>query len=66
MEYFREHEKLDAAVDGRMTILPRTALPGESTSIQSIRSALHMGQDSPAVPLRMLFCRLQFLCGPTP
>ena len=25
-----------------------------------------MGQDSPAVPLRMLFCRLQILCGPTP
>ena len=22
MEYFREHEMLDAAVDGRMTILP--------------------------------------------
>ena len=25
MEYFREHEMLDAAVDGRMTILPPTA-----------------------------------------
>lgn len=25
-----------------------------------------MGQDSPAVPLRMLFCRLQFLCEPAP
>ena len=24
MEYFREHEVVDAAVDGRMTILPST------------------------------------------
>lgn len=28
MEYFREHEMLDAAVDGRMTILPSTAQTG--------------------------------------
>ena len=28
MEYFREHEMLDAAVDGRMTILPSTAQIG--------------------------------------
>ena len=28
MEYFREHEMLDAAVDGRMTILPPTAREG--------------------------------------
>ena len=41
-------------------------MTGESTSIKSIRSALHMGQDSPAVPLRMHFCRLQFLCEPAP
>ena len=28
MEYFREHEMVDAAVDGRMTILPSTAQTG--------------------------------------
>ena len=28
MEYFREHEKLDATVDGKMTILPSTAQTG--------------------------------------
>ena len=28
MEYFREHEMLDAVVDGRMTILPSTAQTG--------------------------------------
>ena len=28
MEYFREHEMLDAAVDGRMTILPPAAPAG--------------------------------------
>ena len=28
MEYFREHEMLDAVVDGRMTILPPTAREG--------------------------------------
>ena len=29
MEYFREHEMLDAVVDGRMTILPPTAREGD-------------------------------------
>ena len=29
MEYFREHEMVDAAVDGRMTILPPTAREGD-------------------------------------
>ena len=29
MEYFREHEMLDAAVDGRMTILPPAAGEGD-------------------------------------
>lgn len=29
MEYFREHEMLDAAVDGRMTILPSMAREGD-------------------------------------
>ena len=29
MEYFREHEMLDAAVDGRMTILPPVAGEGD-------------------------------------
>ena len=29
MEYFREHEMLDAVVDGRMTILPPTASEGD-------------------------------------
>lgn len=34
MEYFREHEMLDAAVDGRMTFWPPDGTAGESTSIK--------------------------------
>ena len=51
MEYFREHEMLDAAVDGRMTILPSPRRPAETLyrtvkTTQKARSDLR-GNDFP-------------------